>query len=108
CLAIGIVVAFDYWDLRPHLSALTHDSRPSMVFLWAVVLLVALVVTVRLARRVRQVPLIVLIAGVVWLVPSVFSWAQERAKKPTYVAVAGAQEDQRLTDRPPRNGDFFL
>lgn len=108
CAAIAIVVAFDYWDLRPHLSALTHDSRPSMVFLWAVVLLVAIVVTVLLSRRVAQLPLVLLVAGVVWLVPSVVTWAHEYAQKPTDVSTGGAPEAQRLSYRPPPNVYFFM
>jgi hypothetical protein len=108
CTAIAIVVAFDYWDMRPGLSALTHDSRPAMVFLWFVVLLAALWVVTRLARRVPELPLLLLVAGLAWLVPSMFSWANEHAEQPGHVRAAHADTGRRLTDHFPPNVYFFM
>jgi hypothetical protein len=108
CVAIAIVVAFDYWDMRPELSTLTHDSRPAMVFLWFVVLLAALAVVTQLARRLRELPPILLVAGLVWLVPSVFSWASESAEQPTRVQAGRLDTRHRLAAAPAPNVYFFM
>jgi hypothetical protein len=108
CLAIATLVVFDYWDLRPTLKALTHDSRPSMVFLWAVVLGVAMVITTHLARRASRLPSILVVAGLVILVPSLISWADEDQGKATRVARVTAHTRQTLTVRHAPNVYFFM
>jgi hypothetical protein len=108
CLAVTILVAFDYWDIRPRLASLTNGARPSMIFLWAVVLLVALVVTTRLARRFRQLPLAMLLAGVIWLVPSLVAWADAGIQTPERAGLGFALSAQRLTTRPGPNVWFFM
>jgi hypothetical protein len=107
-LAVAILVLFDYWDVRPRLSALTHDYRPSMVFLWAVVLGIALLIAVRVSRRVARLPLVLLAAGFLMLVPSLVSWARESSVDTAPLARVRGETGQRLTVHPAPNVYFFM
>jgi len=107
CLSVAIVLAFDYWDARGALGALTHDTPISMAFLWIVLIGGVVVVTARLAKRFPRIQLVMLAAGLAMLVPSLAASTARRGP------AAARPPDQQATELKPASRSrpsvyFFL
>ena len=110
CVGVAVLVTFDYHELRPLLSALTHHARPSIIFLWAVLLGASVATAAHLTRRFPVLPRIALAVGALILISPVVRYADARAAlaKRDAPQVATGTADYRLTRHPAPNVYFFL
>ena len=111
CVAVAVLLLFDYHELRPLLGSLTHGSRPSMVFLWAVLVGLAVAGAARLARRVPAIPHIALAAGLVMLASPLVRYADARGdfgERPATRSPATPAAGRLKARAHPRSVYFFL
>ena len=110
CAAVAVLVVFDYVDVRPALGWLTHDSRPSMVFLWIVVVGVIVLGTARVSRRLRVLPPIALAVGLVMLIPPLVRYSDAHGQEvyPSADRIPTGPVRAKLKQRPPPNVYLFL
>jgi Sulfatase len=76
CIAVAMLLAFDYRELRPLLGSITRQTRPSMVFLWAVLVAAVVLATAKLAHRAPRLPTVALAIGVAMLVQPIVRLAE--------------------------------
>jgi hypothetical protein len=110
CAAVAVLVTFDYHELRPPLASLTHHTRPSIIFLWAILLGASVAAAAYLTIRVPVLPQLALAAGALMLMLPVVRYADARAELAQRDApqVATGTAGYRLTRHPAPSIYFFL